>query len=72
MLVQYDANRPALFGDVLLLEDREEHVLLGVVALVGKPPEEPGCPSRCRLAYPGAWKKSRKLAAFLTHSRIEK
>jgi hypothetical protein len=61
MLVQHDANRPAPFGDSSLLEDREEHVLpLGLMALVGKSPEEPGCPPRCRLAYPGAWKKSRK------------
>jgi hypothetical protein len=61
MLVQHDANPPARFGDAPLLEDGKRHVLLllGVVALVGKPPEEPGCPSRCRLAYPGAWEKKR-------------
>jgi hypothetical protein len=47
MLVQHDANRPALFGDAAPLEDGEEHVLLlGVVALVGKLLEEPGCPPR--------------------------
>ena len=46
-LVQHDANRPALFGDAPLLENGEEHVLLlGVVALVGKLLEEPGCPLR--------------------------
>src|SRR5262249_12891237 len=28
MLVQHDANRPALFGDAPLLEDGKEHVLL--------------------------------------------
>jgi hypothetical protein len=53
MLVQHDANRPALFGDASLLEDREEHVLLlGVMALVGKLLEEPGCP--LRVAF-GEW-----------------
>ena len=47
MLVQHDANRPALFGDAPLLQNREENVLfLGMVALVGKLLEEPGCPLR--------------------------
>jgi len=47
MLVEHHANWPALFGDATLLEDREEHVFfLGVMALVGKLLEEPGCPLR--------------------------
>jgi hypothetical protein len=47
MLVQHEADRPALFRDAPLLQEREEHVfLLGVVALVGKLLEEPGYPLR--------------------------
>jgi hypothetical protein len=47
MLVEHDADRPALLGDAPLLEEGEEHVLLlGVVALVGKLLEGPGCPLR--------------------------
>lgn len=47
MLVQHDANWPALLGDAPVLEEGEEHVfLLGVVALVGKYPGEAGCPLR--------------------------
>src|SRR5262249_6828650 len=47
MLVQHDANRPALFGDASPREEGEEDVLLlGVVALVGKLLEEPGRPLR--------------------------